>query len=258
MEIRVRWLLIPLLAACLARHDAAQSRPELTYQNRGHYSEGIRAAPSVGPVALDLVAAMVDYHDPYAALPQTFRALVYVPPQAPPPVYLTIRETGPRYFYWLDKAQPESGWRVGAPVEFAWPTSTVIRSLNWRDSQLSLDDLAAAARLERPEPASVERVLPVALYHSRPPASADGYRFVFRPDKRMRLRFQLVAGSTGKPVQPPQVFPSVLAAEPHTVRFPTGGWPDGWYRLAVSGYALSNNAEIDMEVRFYHSRRLGR
>jgi hypothetical protein len=74
----------------------------------------------------------------------------------------------------------------------------------------------------------------------------------------MRLRFQLVAGSTGKPVQPPQVFPSVLAAEPHTVRFPTGGWPDGWYRLAVSGYALSNNAEIDMEVRFYHSRRLGR
>jgi hypothetical protein len=210
-------------------------------------------------VALDLIAAMVDYQEPYAKLPELFRALVYVPPQAPSQVYLTVREAGPRYYYWLDKAQPESGWRVGTAVEFAWPTDTVIRSLTWKDSPLRLDDLAATARLERPEPGKIEWVLPVALYHSRRPNSADGYRFVFRPDKKVRLSFELFAESTGRPVQPPQTFPSVLAGQPHTVTFSAAGWTDdGWRRLEVSGYALSNNARVGLEVHFYHSPRLGR
>jgi len=55
---------------------AAQPSPGLSYQNRGRYREGIRTAPSTGP-NVDLIAALVDYHEPYSRLPATFRMLFY-------------------------------------------------------------------------------------------------------------------------------------------------------------------------------------
>ncbi len=174
-------------AACLAAlplwnvPGRAQTGAELAYQRRGRYNEGLRGAPSTG-VPLDLVAAMVDYREPYTQLPPQFQALVFVP-QAQP-VYLTIREVEPEYYYWLDKAQPESGWQPGRVNRFQWSTGIVIRYLTQRDRPLRLSDLGAVARLGSDVPTTPDVILPVAFYHSTPPAEALGYRFIFRPGCR--------------------------------------------------------------------------
>ncbi len=242
-----------LLLAGLSLAGLLQSQANLTYQNRGRYFEGLRTAPSTGP-SLDLIAALVDYREPYTNLPPKFQALFYLP--KPGPVFVTIREVEARYFYWLDKVQQESGWQTGKRNGFEWPTGTVIQSLNWKGSPLALDDLGATARLGSSTPGKVEEVLPVALYHSIPPRSVEGYCFIFRPGARMRLRFEVFAEGKRLALEN-QSFPSVLAGEPHWVKWKAEDWPDGWYRLVVNGYALSDNAPIDATVRFYHARQLG-
>jgi hypothetical protein len=238
--------------AGLSLAATAQSPANLTYQNRGRYSEGVRTAPSTGP-DLDLIAALVDHREPYSVLPPSFRALFYAPNSEQ--IYLTIREIEARYYYWLDNVQ-EPGWHAGKSNQFEWPTATVIRSLKWQQDALGLDDLGAVARLGRPTPSIAETVAPVALYHSRPPQLIEGYRFIFLPGERMRLRFQVVAEGKNAPLTS-ETFPVVLAKQPHPVMWKTAQWPDGWYRLDISGYALSNNDSISRKVRFYHSRRLG-
>ena len=230
-----------------------RSQANLTYQNRGRFSEGIRTAPSTGP-SLDLIAALIDYREPCPSLPSTFRALFFLPESGP--VYLTIREMENRYFYWLDKVQPESAWQVGKSNRFDWLTTTVIRNLTFRESPLALDDLGAIARLGNQTPSKAERVVPVALYHSRPPQSVPGYRFVFQPGARMRLQFELFAREKQTPFGK-QSFPSVLANQPHPVQWDTRDWPEGWYRMVVSGYALANNEPVNATVDFYHVRQLG-
>jgi len=247
------WLL--LLLAGPIPPVLAQWQASLTYQNRGRYSEGIRTAPSSAGVNLNLISALVEYHEPYKDLPAAFRAIFHLPEQRP--VYLAIREVEPRYFYWLDEVKPVPGWQAGRPNRFEWPTATVIRSLNWKQgAPLTLDDLGATARLDSPTSGKVERVAPVALYHARPPQSVEAYCFVFKPDARMRLRFEVLAEGQGKPLES-QLFPSVLAGQPHPIRWKAKEWPDGWYRLMVSGYVLSTNAPVDGKVSFYHVRRLG-
>jgi hypothetical protein len=232
----------------------AQWQASLTYQSRGRYSEGVRTAPSTG-VSLDLLSALVDYQEPYKDLPPAFRAMFYLPIQEP--VYLAIREVAARYFYWLDQVQPVSGWQAGRPNRFEWPTATVVRALTSRQSApLTLDDLGATARLGSQSPGKLERVAPVALYHSRPPQSVEGYCFVFKPDSRMRLLFEVFADGRAKPLES-QLFPSVLAGQPHPIRWKAKEWPDGWYHLMVSGYVLSTNTQVDGKVSFYHVRRLG-
>ena len=144
------WLVLPLLA---------QWQAALTYRSRGRYSEGIRTAPSTGET-LDLISALVDYREPYKDLPAAFRAMFYLPKQAS--VYLAIREVEARYYYWLDM-QPDPGWQAASANRFEWPTGTVIRSLKWKEgAPLSLDDLGATARLDSPDPGTMERVAPVA------------------------------------------------------------------------------------------------
>ena len=246
-------------AACFAALTGAipgraQTGAALVYQKRGRYSEGLRGAPSTG-VPLDLVAAMVDCREPYTQLPPQFQALVFVP-QAQP-VYLTIREVEPEYYYWLDNAQPESGWRPGKVNRFGWPTGTVIRYLTQRDRPLRLNDLGSVARLGSDVPATPDVILPVALYHSTPPAEALGYRFIFRPGAGVHLTFTLAPDGSGAPVGKPQEFPEIGAGEAQAVSWNSAGWPDGWYRISVSGYKLSDNTRIDQRVRFYHRRTLG-
>ena len=227
------------------------------YQSRGFYKEGTRTAPSTDVANLYLIAAQVDYDEAYSVLPSTFRASFYLPAGnlSGGQVFLTIRERKPVYFYWLDEVQPQGGWRAGRMNRFEWSTATVVRFLDYRkeDGPLSLGQLAATARLGRPTPGSVEHVAPVALYHSRPPEFADGYRFVFRPDKRMRLTFQIFREG-GTSVLDTQGFPVVPAELPKEVRFSAKGWTDGWHRLAVTGY--SSDGAVDVNVRFYHARLL--
>jgi hypothetical protein len=242
-----------LLGALMAPLVDAQPSPGLSYQNRGRYREGIRTAPSTGP-NVDLIAALVDYHEQYSTLPATFRLLFYLPERSQ--VSLTIRESDARYFYWLDQVRSESDWQVSKVNRFEWSTATVIQSLNWKDRSLALDDLAATVRLGSTEPGKEERVVPAVLYHSQPPQAVDGYVFVFRPEMRVRLGFKVFPDQGGTALDT-QSFPSVDAKKPQPVRLAAKAWPDGWYRLELSGYSLSNNARVDGTVHFYHARRLG-
>ena len=243
-----------VLVAALALPLTAQSPTSVTYQNRGRYNEGTRTEPSTGPAGLELIAALVDYEEPSVALPPKFHAQFYLPNHEQ--IDLTIREMNPVYFYWLDKVKPDSPWRPGALNSFEWATATVIRSLNWGTTPLTLDQLCATVRVGRLNPSDVEQVAPVALYHSRPPVSVDGYRFVFRPASQMRLLFQMFKVGNSTPVGT-QEFRSVLAEEPHEVKWNAQGWQDGWYRLAVIGHTLSSNAQVNKIVSFYHIRKIG-
>jgi hypothetical protein len=241
-----------LLAAAVGVIGSAQSSPTLSYQSRGRYSEGVRAAPSTGAV-LDLVSAMVDPVEPHRELPPAFRAAFYLP--ADEHVHVTVREIDARYYYWLDKVQP-SGWQAGKRNVFEWPTATVIRSLRWAGAPLALPDLGAVARVGTSTPSRVERVLPVALYHTRAPDRAESYSFVFRPGTRMRLRAR-VSKVGSKAILTDNPFPNVLADEPHLVPVDLRDAADGWYRLAITGYSASNNAEVSAEVQFYHAHNPG-
>ena len=243
-----------VLMAALALPLAAQSQASVSYQDRGRYNEGTRTEPSTGPAGLDLIAALVDYAEPSANLQPEFYAQFYLPGHEE--VDITIREMKPVYFYWLDNVKPDSAWRPGAQNTFSWPTATVIRSLNWGSAPLTLDQLGATVRVGRLNPSDVEQVAPVALYHSRPPEFVSGYRFVFRPTSQMRLKFQVFKGDSSSPLGT-QEFSSVLADEPREVTWKTQDWQDGWYRLVVSGYTLSNNAPVDKIVRFCHVRKFG-
>lgn len=231
----------------------AQSRANLDYQNRGRYKEGTRGEPSTG-VPLDLVAAMIDYREPYTQLPAQFQALVYVPREDN--VHLTIREADPEYYYWLDQVQPEGGWQPGRVIRFQWSTGIVIRYLTYRDRPIALRDLAGVARLGSAVPRDPDVVAPVALFHSRPPAEATGYRFVFRPGAGVHLTFTLSADGNGAPIGR-QDFPEIPAQEAQAVIWKFDGRANGWYRIAISGYQLSNNTRVDSAIRFYHRRMLG-
>ena len=240
-----------ILIVALALSVNAQQR-ETAYQNRGRYNEGTRTNPSNGPAGLDLIAALVDYDELSKSLPANFHAQFFLPNNEP--VYLTIREIKPEYWYWLDEVKPGSPWRPAAQNSFEWPTATVIRSLNWGTAALTLDRLGATVRVGRLNPGGVEQVLPVALFASRAPAVVDGYRFVFWPAYQMRLKFQVFKAENASPFDQAQEFKSVLAEQPLAVTWKAREWQDGWYRLVVSGYTLSNNARVDKIIRFYHSR----
>jgi hypothetical protein len=237
---------------------AFQPSANIQYQGRGHYREGTRTAPSTYAANLVLISALIDYDEAYTTLPPEFCAGFYLPRElkSSEPVYLTIRETKPAYFYWLDDVKPPGGWRPGEMNRFPWRTGTVIRHLNYRkeDGPLRLGQLAATARLGRPTPANLERVAPVALYHSRPPQVTEGYRFVFLPEKKMRLTFQVFKDGAGA-VSSPQPFPSVPGGLPKEVRFDAKSWQDACYYLSVTGY--SEDGRVEGKVHFYHAHRLG-
>jgi hypothetical protein len=249
-----RFLSRRILTLFTAGFLVAQSPANLNYQKRAGYSEGIRYEPSSGKAELNLIGAMVDYREAYQKLPGTFKAAFYLPKADQ--VYLTIREVDPRRNYWLDNLVPAK-WKSGDLNTFAWSTGTVIASLNTPKTPFGLDQLAATARLGRASPSNSETVAPVALFYNRPPAGAETYRFIFRPTARMRLKFILTPEGKPAPAQPQQVFPSVLAMEPHEVKWSAKSLPDGWYHINVTGYAAQNNDPVNADIRFYHSARFG-
>ena len=241
---------LPIAAFVLS--SLAQSASDVAYQNRGRYNEGVRTEPSTGPLGLELVGAMLDYQEPSAALPPKLCAQFYLPIQDD--VDLTIREKKPVYFYWLDKIHPESAWKSGMQNRFEWRTDTVIRALNWESSPLTIDQLSAVVRIGRLTPSNEEQVAPVALYHSRPPDSITGYRFIFRPTSQMRLRFEVFSDGGTAPLSMQELH-SVLADQPLEVTWKAKDWKNGWYRLVVTGYTLSGNSRTDKVVRFYHAQK---
>ena len=228
--------------------------PDLSYQQRGSYKEGIRTALSTFS-RVDLVAARIDYAASAGTSTDKYHALFYLP-ESINDLHLIIREADDlRYFYWLDEPQ-EPAWRMQRINLFDWPT-TILRYLNYREHhQLGLEDLGAVVRVGQ-IPQQSERVLPVALYSGQPPQLADSYSFAFRPDGPARLRFEVFPENGLVSVAPPQHFDHAVGGETQWVQWSATTWKDGWYLLKISGYALSGNgAEVRQEVHFYHSHRL--
>jgi len=236
---------------------AVAQSPDLVYQARSGdpFREGIRPTPSTGP-SLSLIGALTDYRDPPSGLPALFRARFYLPDMRTPS--LTIREIESRYNYWLGDLNLKENWRPQAVNEFSWSTDKVVRRLTW-EGPLGLRDLAAAVRLDGGGlDSNQEDVAPVALYSLNAPETVEGYRFVFLPNQRMRLQFQVFPDKGNQPLQAPQILSVVLAGSPQPVAWKMGNTPDGWYKLVVTGYASSDNAgnsSVARVVRFYHSRR---
>lgn len=228
--------------------------PDLSYQQRGPYKEGIRTMPSTYS-RVDLLAARIDYAEPAAANARMYHAVFYIP-QHLSDLHLIIREAEDiRYVYWLDRPQ-DSAWQPNHTNRFDWPT-TIIQYLNYSDNhQLVLDDLGAVVRIGEVAQQS-ERVLPVALYSVQPPQQVDSYSFAFRPDGPARLTFEVFPENSRTAAAPTQFFDHAAADKTQWVKWSVANWKDGWYLIKISGYALAGNgAEVKQEVHFYHSRRL--
>ena len=99
-----------LLALLLTINTVEGQRADLKYQERGGYSEGIRSDLSTG-LKLDLISASI--HNPVneasGILPATFKAQFFLPDSRP--AFLSVRETTPRYFYWLSDVSSSLGAR---------------------------------------------------------------------------------------------------------------------------------------------------
>jgi hypothetical protein len=111
-------------------------------------------------------------------------------------------------------------------------------------------------RLGYDVPRKVERIAPVALFHSSPPA-ATSYRFVFVPSDASHLEFRLYS-DRNKLLTGPEIFDPTIMKRPETFYWTAASAASGWCRLEVTGWALRNNAPLESVVHFYHWRRDGR
>ena len=225
------WRAVVVVLA-LGELAVAQDSANLTYQRRGDYYEGIRSSPSTGTANVALIGALIDYEETYTALPDAFKVKFHLERESE--VYVTVRERDPKHFYWLDRVRAENAWRPGLQNLFEWPTGTVIRYLN--KPKLGLYDLVALARLDKPDPGLVERVAPVALYHSNAPRSSTGYVFTFRPSGRLRLTASIYGPGSKQAAVHRQTFRRTQPEIAFTLKWDAAGSPEGQYRLVAKGY----------------------
>jgi hypothetical protein len=220
----------------------AQYDPALQYQNRGNRYEGLKPKPVSG-YDVELLSALVDYREPSPTWPQTLRLKFYLP--AAEPVFITVRQPRPKTaYYWLDKIVPPTPWRARTFNEFSWPTEPVLRQL----SSVTPDDLGAVVRLRQEDPSKRETIAPAALFHTRPPAAASGYRLTFKTNGTAYVTGKVYRGDQ-EVYQRPQN--RERAGSPFTVSWDAKGQPEGEYRLELSGY-FDNNVQLAKEVVFYH------
>lgn len=221
----------------------AQYDPALQYQNRGdRYYEGLKPKPVSG-YDIELLSAIVDYHEPGPAWPPALRLKFYLP--AAEPVFVTVRQPRPRtVYYWLDKVVPPAPWRPRAFNEFTWSTETVLRKL----TSMTVDDLGIVVRLRKEDPSQRETVAPAALFHTQPPTAASDYRFMFKTNGAAHVTGTIYRGDKEIFQRPQNVE---KAGSPFTLSWKAQGQPEGEYRLVLSGY-FDDNTPLDKEVDFYH------
>jgi hypothetical protein len=232
------------LLVFLAIATSAWAGAELQYQNRGDRYEGVKPKPVSG-YDIELISARVDYKEEAKQIPDRLKVKLYL--EQPSQVYLTVRELDYKYYYWLDRVQPAGGWRSGFDNVFAWPAQDVIRQLG----EIQMYDLGVVARLDKPEPSKAERVAPVIFYHSRVPATIEGYLFTFKTSSDTRLTCSVYKEGETAPLFT-QVSQRQRGGRPFTVRWATLPPAKGSYRLVVRGYSLDDNAPVDQTVSFQH------
>lgn len=219
-----------------------QYDPALQYQNRGNRHEGLKPKPVSG-YDIELLSALIDYRETSSTWPQTLRLKFYLPTAES--VFVTVRQPRPKTaYYWLDKVVPPAPWRPRAFNEFTWPTGPVLRNLG----SVTLDDLGAVVRLRQQDPGRNETIAPAALFHTKPPPAATGYRFTFKTNGTAHVTCKIYRGDI-EVYQRPQNREK--AGSPFTLSWDTQGQPEGEYRLELSGY-FDDNTPLAKGVIFYH------
>ena len=241
---RIGVVLIPFIATAVwSSNPHAQSGIE--YQNRGDRYEGVRARP-VSNYEIELLSALVDYQEPAPVLPDTLKVRFFLADESV--VHLVIREFELKHYYWLDRARSSRPWGRGYANEFAWSTDVVLRQLS---PAMKVSEIAAVARIGRPEPSADERVAPLILYHTQLPKTVGGYVLAFKTSTDVRVAYsiyregELMPVVTGGPLRP-------RGGRPFVVQWDATKAVAGAYRVFLDGYALDSNQRLQLTVRFTH------
>ena len=250
----------PILVVVLATGWAtAQYDPRLQYQRRGHRDEGLRTV-AVGGFDVELMSARIEptpsataFNPPKGrAWKEHLVARFFVPELGP--ALLRIRQTRSQSgYYWLTfptRSEPAlaSAWKAGRTNEYAWPTADVLANLR----EVTLDDLGALVTFGESASTNIQHALPVGLFDQEPIEVATAYRFTFRAPRKVNVSATITRDG------PPLLTRARTweeADSPFTVRWAPANAPDGWYKLALTGF-FDNNAPLNREVRFYHRTHL--
>lgn len=238
-----------LLGICLTGGNAL-GQSNLEYQKRASRYEGTKPKPVSG-LGIELLSAHIAYQEDTSTLGERYQVRFFLNEILP--VHLLVRELDYKHFYWLDRVEPETPWRVGFSNVYSWPTADVIRHLN----RLSLSDLGIVVRLNKSEPSADEFVAPALLYQSGYPASVGGYAFVFRLREDAKIKGAIYRESGGTPI-----FSQDLGLKRGNRPFwfqwnlAHAAIPEGQYKLVLNGYVVGNNNPVTQVVRFYHQPRI--
>ena len=221
------------------------AQPELEYQNRGEYNEGIKAKPVSG-YDIEVISVLVDYQEPADQFPNQLRVTFHL--QGQTAVHLTVREQDYRLFYWLDNVKPAKEWQAKSINEFTWPTGTVLRQL---DRKFNMYELGVLIRLRKETPASIEDIAPAILYHSRLPDTVDAYLFTMKTNGDTRLSCSVYREGESVAIMT-QAFRRIPGGRPFTVRWDAQGAGEAGYTMVCKGYFLDTNQPVQQTVRFFH------
>lgn len=223
----------------------SQAQTGLEYRDRGDRFEGIRPSPVSG-YDVELISSLIDYDEKLSGMPDALNLRFFA--EKADGISVTVREIDNQHFYWLDRVQPETGWRPGRVNSFRWDTRVVLQHIS---PAVDVADLGVLVRTGRPEPSADERVLPAAIFANAEPAKINGYIFTFRPCCDANFSCSLYAEGAEKPLAT-QIFRRTPGGRPFTYRIDAGPLAQGAYRLVLAGYLTDTNQRIHQVVRFSH------
>lgn len=224
------------------------AQPELEYQERGDYFEGVKPRPVSG-FDIEVLSALVDYKEAASRLPDRLRVRFYLDKKSD--VHMIVRELDTSLFYWLDKVRPAHSWRDGSYNEFVWPTDKVLQRL---DDKLDIYKLGVLVRVGQPTPARVERLAPALLYHSTVPDSIPGYLFTMKTNGDARLSCSIYREGKSDPLTT-ETFTRAYAGLSFTVHWDARGERDGDYTLVCKGFFLDTSEKLEQVISFHHLMR---
>lgn len=242
-------LAVKLLLSALIGAAPALADPELVYQKRGNYREGVRPTPVSGS-ALELLSFRAAYSEtmPTKGLPAQYRIRFLL--ERPGDAYLTVRELRNVHYYWLDQVTPAQPWKAGGN-DFSWSTDAVLSRLA---PPLSMADLAVLVRVDSQAPGSKERVAPALIYHSKLPAAIEAYELQIVPGEDAKLTIE-VFGPDDRPARgaaEPSAVRRWSGGQPLRIRWPAAGAAAGRYRFKITAEILSTGDRVVQTVEFHH------
>jgi hypothetical protein len=221
----------------------SQYPSDLQYQSRdSNRHEGLKPKPVSG-YDVELLSALVAWSEPTQSWPENLHLRFYLP--AAQSVSVTVRQPRPKTtYYWLDQVVPSAPWRAGAFNDFTWSTAPVLQKL----PSVTLEDLGVVVRLDDKGPSRKETIAPAALFHTQPPPTANGYRFIFKTNGAAHVTCTIYSGAN-EVYRRPQNHEK--AGSPFVVSWDPQGQPEGMYRLTLTGY-FDDNTPLEQEEVFYH------